>query len=69
MPEATPQNGTPECCCHSPNRKCQHGHSGKHVHHCLPRGLDLPAPGHCPDGGCPGRCWETPITETGEADE
>jgi len=57
MGEATtPQNGTPDCCCHSMNRKCQHGHEGKHAHYCLPRGLELG--GHCPDSGCAGRCWE-----------
>lgn len=54
--QPAPQNGIPDCCCHSPNRPCPVGHKGKHVHHCLPNGLDLG--GHCPDDGCPGRCWE-----------
>lgn len=55
---SAPQNGTADCCCHSRNRKCPHGHEGQHRHYCLPRGYDLG--GHCPDTGCPGRCWETP---------
>lgn len=57
MSAPTSQNGTADCCCHSPNRPCPLSHPGKHVHYCLPRGLDLD--GHCPDGACPGRCWET----------
>lgn len=63
-PKVTPQNGAPDCCCHSPNRPCPHDHKGSHVHLCLPRGLDLG--GHCPDSGCPGRCWEGDQRNTSE---
>ncbi|MBS45317.1 MAG: hypothetical protein CMH83_19535 [Nocardioides sp.] len=59
--------GNEKCCCHGPSDHCRNDHDGKHVHHCLPSGLDLGD--HCPDEGCPGECWKpkssnTPTKET-----
>lgn len=65
MSAPTPQNGVPDCCCHSPNRKCLLGHQGKHNHYCAPDDLD-PHDSHCPGPACPGRCWDAPTTRTPE---
>lgn len=44
------------CCCHGLGEACDFEWAEEHVHHCVPRALDLG--GHCPDAGCPGNCWE-----------
>lgn len=52
-------DGNPDCCCHRIDEPCQFGdvvYEGRHDHKCMPRAYDLG--GHCPDDGCPGRCWE-----------
>ncbi len=50
------------CCCHGLDDPCMHNDPERHRHYCLPVGLDLG--GHCPDDGCPGRCWAPPKQTT-----